>query len=74
MSEPIRLFDKDGNEVIRYSPAVAHMEVSAGLLFTQPPVMDADEGMPALDGMPQDDEPVPMSKRVGRPRKAQGIL
>lgn len=55
VSEPIKLYDKDGNEVIRYSPHMAHLEVAAGLLFTQPP--NVDEGMPALDGMPQDDEP-----------------
>ena len=69
MSEPIKLYDKDGNEVVRYSPMMAHLEVAAGLLFAAPPV-DAD--FPALDGMPQDDEQA--TPKRGRPRKATGQI
>jgi hypothetical protein len=85
MSEPIKLFDRDGNPVTRYSPNMAQMEVAAGLLFHTPPA-DVDD-MPALDGMPGDDEPTPeynakrmreyverVERKVGRPRKGKGAL
>jgi hypothetical protein len=46
MSEPITLYDGDGNEVIMYSPTVAHYAVLSGKLFAEPPhriEMAADE-------------------------------
>ena len=38
MSEPITLYDADGNKVIMYSPMVAQFAVESGKLFTVRPV------------------------------------
>jgi hypothetical protein len=37
MTEPIELYDNDGNIVIMYSPKVAEGLVEAGELLTNPP-------------------------------------
>ena len=37
MSEPIELFDLDGNKVIMHSPKVAEERVEQGLLLVNPP-------------------------------------
>jgi hypothetical protein len=76
MSEPITLWTRDGEQVTLHSPAVARMAVDAGALYTFRPVVDVDADMPALDGMPgEDEQPVTEPKRkAGRPRKSTGVL
>jgi hypothetical protein len=107
MSEPVKLWDIDGNEVIMYSPETARAAVLAGVLFDVRPTVielpaDSASGtkvtlmfptaedkaaymrrvdaldldlLPALDGMPGDEQPVAEPKRKpGRPRKAMGGL
>lgn len=67
MSEPIALWTYTGEMVVMYSPTIAHEAVMSGKLLESPPVVDVDADMPALDGMPQEDEPTP--KRRGRKPK-----
>lgn len=38
MSQPIKLFNADGQEVVMHSPNVAKELVAKGLLFENPPV------------------------------------
>ena len=38
MSDPFKLYDKDGNVVIHHSPAVAEVQIAEGELFVNPPV------------------------------------
>jgi hypothetical protein len=72
MSEPITLWTRDGEQVTLYSPTVAQSAVVAGVLYTFRPMVDVDADMPALDGMPgEDEQPV---RKVGRPRKHTGQI
>lgn len=70
MSEPIRLWTHAGEMVVMYSPTIAHEAVMSGKLLPCTPVFDVDADMPALDGMPQEDEQP--KRKAGRPRKATG--
>jgi hypothetical protein len=67
MSEPIRLYDRDGNEVTRYSPTIAAMEVASGLLFVEPPVLTPDDTHHDLAA-------VPVRKRKPREKGDGGVL
>ena len=40
MSEPIELYDIDGNIIISHSPKVAEGLIEAGELFANPPVIE----------------------------------
>ena len=40
MSEPIELYDADGNIVVSHSPMVAEGLIVAGELFANPPVIE----------------------------------
>jgi hypothetical protein len=53
MSQPIYLYDENGNQVVLHAPAYAAQQVVAGLLFYSPPKID-DEPLPPAP--PSDNE------------------
>ena len=68
MSEPITLYHtKSDAECIMYGPTIAQAMVDTGEWAYSRPAPVTAEVVPTPDV-------VPMSKRVGRPRKGDGVL